>query len=85
MIEFQFTVTDSEGVHARPAGQLTKLAQKYQSHVTLCCKEKTADAKRILAVMALCAKCGDCLVIQIEGEDEQDAKTAIESYLAANL
>ena len=35
MKEFTYTITDPVGIHARPAGLLTKAAKAYQSVVTL--------------------------------------------------
>ena len=33
MIQFQYTITDPNGLHARPAGLLVKEAQKFSSTV----------------------------------------------------
>ena len=35
MKEFNYTITDPQGIHARPAGVLVKEAAKYQSTITL--------------------------------------------------
>ena len=34
MKEFNYTITDPQGIHARPAGVLVKEAAKYQSTIT---------------------------------------------------
>ena len=39
MKQFQYTIKDELGVHARPAGLLVKLAKQYTSTVTI---ERTA-------------------------------------------
>ena len=52
MIQFQYTITDPNGLHARPAGLLVKEAQKFSSAVKLTRGEKSADLKRLFAVMA---------------------------------
>ena len=49
MKEFNYTITDPQGIHARPAGVLVKEAAKYQSTITLEKDGKTGDAKRIFA------------------------------------
>ena len=46
MIQFQYTITDPNGLHARPAGLLVKEAQKFSSAVKLTRGEKSADLKR---------------------------------------
>lgn len=85
MKKFEFTITDKEGIHARPAGQLVKEASKYQSSITLEKEGKQADAKRIFAVMGLAAKQGQVLQVRVEGEDEDTAAHAIESFLKEYL
>ena len=85
MKEFQYTITDPEGIHARPAGLLIKEAAKFKSAITLEKAGKTADAKRIFAVMDLAAKKGETLTVKVDGEDEDAACTAMVSFLKENL
>lgn len=73
MISFEYTVTDENGIHARPAGVVVSEAKKYASAVTLSKGERTADAKRLFAVMSLGASKGDVLTVSTEGGDEKDA------------
>lgn len=70
MQNFEVVVSDPVGIHARPAGMLVKEAQKLSSDIVITCKGKTADAKKLLAVMSLCAKGGDTLSVSVEGENE---------------
>lgn len=35
MKEFEYTLTDPEGIHARPAGLLVKEAKKYESKISI--------------------------------------------------
>lgn len=85
MKEFQYTIKDEQGIHARPAGLLVKEASGFRSDITLEVNGKTGDAKRIFAVMALGAKCGNTLTVKAEGEDETEAAAAMEAFLKANL
>lgn len=85
MKEFTYVITDPEGIHARPAGLLVKEAGKYKSSITLVKGDKKGDAKRIFAVMGLVAKKGDSITLKIEGEDEDEAMTALEAFLKENL
>ena len=85
MKEFNYTITDPQGIHARPAGVLVKEAAKYQSTITLEKDGKTGDAKRIFAVMGLAAKCGNALNVKVEGPDEDEAAKALEEFFKANL
>ncbi len=47
MKQFQYTITDANGIHARPAGLLVKEAQRFASAVKLIRGEKSADLKRL--------------------------------------
>lgn len=85
MREKEYVIKDAQGIHARPAGQLVKLAQEYPCSITVTNKGKEADAKRILGVMSLGAKCGESIVIKCEGENEDNAIEAIVRFLEENM
>lgn len=85
MKEFSYIITDPEGVHARPAGLLVKKANEYNCSIMMKCGEKSADAKRIFAVMGLGAKQGQKVVFQIEGEEEERAYSELEAFMKENL
>ncbi|MFT8533606.1 HPr family phosphocarrier protein [Bifidobacterium aquikefiri] len=71
--EFTYTITDPVGIHARPAGKLVKIAQQFESDITLDHSGSTADAKHILGVMSLGIGKGDLLKVSIAGADEDKA------------
>lgn len=85
MKEFSYTITDPQGVHARPAGVLVKEAAKYESSITLEKDGKSGDMKRIFAVMGLGVKCGETITVKVDGSDETEAAEAVESFLKQNL
>ena len=85
MSNFTYVVTDEVGIHGRPAGVLVKKCSEFKSNITIACKGKSADAKRIMGVMSLGAKKGDTVEVTIEGEDEVAAKTALETFFAENF
>ncbi len=84
MKEFTYTITDEAGIHARPAGMLAKKAAEFKSTVSIVKGEKKADTRRLMAMMALCIKCGETVTIQIDGEDEETAVEAIHAFLTEN-
>ena len=51
MKEFKYTITDPEGIHARPAGAFVKAAAAFPCKVTVTKDGKEVDAKRILGLM----------------------------------
>ncbi len=85
MKEFTFIVTDPQGIHARPAGLLVKEAKKYASAITLVKGERTGDAKKIFAVMALGVKQGESVTVTIHGADEATAAEAMEEFFKENF
>lgn len=85
MKELKYTITDPEGIHARPAGELVKLLKECQSAVTISKDGRSADAKRIFGVMGLGVKQGQEIVMTAEGEDEDKVITDLEAFLRENL
>ena len=85
MKEFKYTITDSQGIHARPAGLLVKEAAKFASDIKIEKAGKAADAKRIFGVMGLAAKQGEEVVIRVQGADEAEAAAAMETFFRENL
>ena len=85
MKTFDYTITDALGIHARPGGELVKVAKPFASKITLSCNGKTADAKRLIAVMSLGAKQSHVVAVNIEGDDEDAAAETMEKFFKDNL
>ena len=87
MKTFDYTVKDELGIHARPAGLLVKQIAEIKSNVTIAvkAKDKSADAKRLMAVMKMAVKQGDVVTVTIEGEDEDTAAPQIEQFFKENF
>ncbi len=85
MKTFNYTLTDPLGIHARPAGLLVLLIKKYSSSVKITGKGKTADGRRLIAVMGLGVKAGDEITLEIEGEDEASLAEALKDFFKKNL
>jgi phosphotransferase system HPr (HPr) family protein len=64
-------------LHARPAATFVKTALKFHSRVTVGIDGKVADAKSILAVLALGAVGGTVLRLSADGDDAPDALAAL--------
>ena len=85
MKQFIYTITDPNGVHARPAGALVRRAKDFASNLTVIFGEKNADAKKLFAVMGLGVRQGYEITVTAEGEDEEAAVQAMEAFLKDNL
>ena len=85
MKEIQYVITDELGLHARPAGQLVKVASGCACDIKLSANGQTVDGKRIMGVMRLAAKKGQTLTITCEGQGEEEAAATLEDFLKQNL
>ncbi len=72
------TITNKEGLHARPASVFVKEAGKYKSKI-LVSKHggKEGNAKSILSVLSLGIDSGSTIDICTDGEDETLAAQAL--------
>lgn len=66
MKEFTYTITDPEGIHARPAGELVKAAKAFESAIKLNKEGKSADCKRVFGIMGLAVKQGQTVTVTVE-------------------
>ena len=85
MIEFSHTVTNPDGIHARPARELVRKAKEFADTITLVKGEEQCDMKRLLAVMTLSVKQGDTIRILTEGAKEQETAAVLEAYIKEHI
>lgn len=85
MKNFKYVVTDPVGIHARPAGELSKKSKEYASTITITKGDKAAAADRLMALMALGIKQGEEVTVTVEGADEEKACAELQEYFKANL
>lgn len=85
MKEFQYVIQDPVGLHARPAGLLVKQAAGFQSKVTVESGGKSVDAGKLIMLMSLGIKQGMEVTCRIEGEDEEEAAKALQTFFRENL
>lgn len=81
MKSFSCIITSENGIHARPAGMLVKEAVKFKSKISVFKDGKSADAKGLFSLMGLEIKNGDEILVEVEGDDEQDAAQKISEFL----
>ena len=85
MKSFEYTVKDPTGIHARPAGMLSREGKKYKSAITVTKNGKSANILRLMALMGLGVKCGETVTVTVEGEDEDTAFEGIKAFMEANM
>lgn len=85
MKKFEYVITDEQGIHARPAGELVKVAKKFESDIQIEKDGRIGDAKKIFSVMGLAAKKGQKLTITCSGIDEETAVFEMEKFMKENM
>ena len=85
MKEFNYTITDPEGIHMRPAGELVKVAKQFESKITISKDGKMGDCKKVFTIMSLAVKNGQEVTLTFEGEDEEAAYEAVSQFMKENM
>ena len=82
MIKTSTTISNKLGLHARASAKLTKLAGSFPCEVWIAKGERRVNAKSIMGVMMLAAGLGTEVVIDTDGEREQEAMDALLAMIA---
>nr|WP_315488315.1 HPr family phosphocarrier protein [uncultured Rhodoferax sp.] len=82
MIKTTTTISNKLGLHARASAKLTKLAGSFPCEVWIAKGERRVNAKSIMGVMMLAAGLGSEVVIDTEGDREQEAMDALLAMIA---
>ena len=85
MIKKAYTILAPEGMHARPATAMVKLARQYKSVILLKNGEKTSRLNSLLGILSMGIKGGATIELEIEGVDEGDAAAAFDVFFANHL
>ena len=87
--EITFVVNNEHGLHARPADLFVRCANSFKSTIKLSNETKTpekkANAKSILGVLSSGVHCGDTIHIYAEGEDCNEAISALKELADSNF
>ena len=73
------------GLHARAAAQLVRMANEYNSDISLIKPNQHANAKTIMEVLMLGAAQGEDLTVEARGDDEVHAVEAIVQLIDARF
>ena len=80
MTEKTITLEAPNGMHARPAGELVKLAKSLSPvKLTLCSGGKCANAASMLSLLALGLKSGSAVTVRAEAASAGEESEALES------
>lgn len=85
MQQEDITITNSVGLHARPASLFVQTSNKFTSEIQVEYQEKKANAKSILQILSLGVKQGERISIKIDGDDELQALTTLRKLIAEDF
>lgn len=85
MRNFEYTLKNPMGLHMRPAGSMVEQLSALGCDVTLRCGARSANAKSILNVMALAAKCGEAVTVEVSGENEDTVAAQLQRFFEENF
>jgi phosphocarrier protein len=81
MISKTFMIQNKFGLHARPSASFVQTASRFHSDIKVEKDGQVADGKSILDLMTLAAPFGTSIIVRANGEDAQDAVTALEALI----
>ncbi len=86
MKQFDYTIKDPIGIHARPAGMLVKIAKSFaDTTVTVTKNGTTVKAAQMMKLMGLGVKQGDVVTVAADGANEDAAIIALSDFFNNNL
>ncbi|MFI5228710.1 MAG: HPr family phosphocarrier protein [Gemmatimonadales bacterium] len=77
MPERTVQIINRNGLHARPAAEIVKLAAKFTSEITVVKDDLDVNGKSIMGVMMLAAEHGSSITFRAEGPDAEQALDAL--------
>ena len=85
MIERPATIVNQEGLHARPAARIVRLASSFTAEVEILKDGVGVNGKSIMGVMMLAAECGSQIMIRADGPDAEQAVEALAELVASGF
>jgi phosphotransferase system HPr (HPr) family protein len=81
----QVEVTNSLGLHMRPANKFVELALKFQAEIRVLYNGNEFNGKSILDLTSLAAECGTRLDVEAHGPDATAAVDALADLVSAQF
>ncbi|EGW40188.1 HPr family phosphocarrier protein [Desulfosporosinus sp. OT] len=81
MITKDITITNSSGLHARPASLWVQMASRYKSSIKIKSNDSEVDGKSILGILSLGLASGSQFQLIVDGADEQEAAENLEGLV----
>jgi phosphocarrier protein len=85
VIEREATIVNQDGIHARPAARIVRLASNFAADIELSKDGVGVNGKSIMGVMMLAAECGSSITIRANGPDAEQAVSALADLVASGF
>jgi len=85
VIERHATIVNQDGLHARPAAQIVRLAASFTCDIELSKDGMDVNGKSIMGVMMLAAECGSGIRIRATGDDAEQAVEALAALVESGF
>ena len=85
MPERSVRIMNRNGVHARPAAEIVKLAARFKSDITLTREDLEVNGKSIMGVMMLAAEFGSTVKLRAEGPDADAAVEQLATLISSKF
>jgi phosphocarrier protein HPr len=81
----EVAISNKYGLHARPAAEFVKLANRFSSEVWVRKDDIEVSGKSIMGVMMLAAEHGSTIFIRAAGGDSEDAVEALVGLVSSGF
>ena len=85
MPERSVRIMNRNGVHARPAAEIVKLAARFKSDITITRDDLEVNGKSIMGVMMLAAEFGSTVMLRAEGPDADAAVEQLATLISSKF
>lgn len=80
-IKKEIVIRNHQGLHARPAAMFVQIASKFNASITVQKGNEKVNGKSIMGILTLGAQQNTSIILEIEGEDAQEAMRELEQLL----
>ncbi|NLT57690.1 MAG: HPr family phosphocarrier protein [Clostridiales bacterium] len=85
MVKQEVVLKNEVGLHARPATFFIQEANRHRASIWVEKNERRVNAKSLLGVLSLGIGDGDSVLISAEGDDEEEAVSALVALIERNF
>lgn len=84
ILKKRIKIRNPQGLHARPASMFVKIANRFESEVTVRKGNEAVNGKSIMGLMTLAANQGSFLELEVSGADAETAMAELEKFLVSD-